>query len=101
MELYVGMDVSLKETWICAVDGNGEVMTEGTVASNPEAIARFLIDKVPDALRIGLESGPTSTWLWHELRALGLPVMGRIQNEVRPRAAQRLAARCQRSRPRP
>jgi len=75
MELYVGMDVSLKETWICVVDGNGEVMTEGTVASNPEAIARFLIDKVPDALRIGLESGPTSTWLWHELRALSLPVI--------------------------
>ncbi len=27
------------------------------------------------ALRIGLETGPTTTWLWHELRALGLPVI--------------------------
>ena len=26
-------------------------------------------------MRIGLESGPTSTWLWHELRSLGLPVL--------------------------
>lgn len=75
MELYVGMDVSLKETSICVVDGCGEVVCEGSVASEPETIARFLADKAPGALRIGLESGPTSTWLWHELRALGLPVI--------------------------
>lgn len=75
MELYVGMDVSLKETSICVVDECGEVVSEGSVTSNPEVIASFLADKAPDAVRIGLESGPTSTWLWHELRALGLPVI--------------------------
>jgi transposase len=75
MELYVGMDVSLKETSICVVNGHGEVMSEGTVTSNPEAIARFLADKACNAVRIGLESGPTSTWLWHALRAFGLPVI--------------------------
>ena len=31
MELYVGMDVSLKETSICVVDGKGEIVSEGTV----------------------------------------------------------------------
>jgi len=75
MELYVGMDVSLKETSICVVDECGEVVSEGSVTSNPEVIASFLADKAADAVRIGLESGPTSTWLWHELRALGLPVI--------------------------
>ena len=39
MELYVGMDVSLKETSICVVDGNGEIVCEGTVISEPSAIA--------------------------------------------------------------
>ena len=34
MELYVGMDVSLKETSICVVDGCGEVVCEGSVASS-------------------------------------------------------------------
>ena len=29
MELYVGMDVSLKETSICVVDGKGEIVSEG------------------------------------------------------------------------
>ena len=75
MEQYVGMDVSLKETSICVVDDNGEIMCEGTVISEPEAIAEFVKAKAVRAKRIGLETGPTSTWLWHELRTLGLPVI--------------------------
>ncbi len=75
MELYVGLDVSLKETSICVVDGKGEIVSEGTVISEPSAIAAFIKAKAGGALRIGLETGPTTTWLWHELRALGLPVI--------------------------
>ena len=75
MELYVGLDVSLKETSICVVDGKGEIVSEGTVISEPAAIAAFIKAKAKNAVRIGLETGPTTTWLWHELRALGLPVI--------------------------
>jgi len=75
MELHVGLDVSLKETLICVVDGGGEVVCEGAVASEPAAIARFVRSKAPSAKRIGLETGPTTTWLWHELSAFGLPVI--------------------------
>ncbi len=75
MVLYIGMDVSLKETSICVVDGSGEIVSEGTVISEPAAIATFIEAKAGCALRIGLETGPTTTWLWHELRALGLPVI--------------------------
>ena len=75
MELYVGMDVSLKETSICVVDDNGEIVSEGTVISDPAAVAAFIKAKADGAKRIGLETGPTTTWLWHELRALGLPVI--------------------------
>jgi transposase len=69
------MDVSLKETSICVVDGSGEIVSEGTVISEPAAMAAFIEAKAGCALRIGLETGPTTTWLWHELRALGLPVI--------------------------
>jgi transposase len=69
------MDVSLKETSICVVDGSGEIVSEGTVISEPAVIAAFIEAKAVGALRIGLETGPTTTWLWHELRALGLPVI--------------------------
>jgi transposase len=75
MEFYVGLDVSLKQTSICVVDQTGSVVREGVVDADPEAISVFLKSKVPDAVRIGLETGPTSTSLWTELKRLGLPVI--------------------------
>ena len=75
MELYVGLDVSLKETSICVMDRDGAVVAEGSALSNPKAIADYIACEAPGACRIGLESGPTSTWLWHEFKALGLPVI--------------------------
>ncbi|HUK09086.1 MAG TPA: IS110 family transposase [Stellaceae bacterium] len=75
MEVYVGLDVSLKETSICVVDGSGKIVSEGTVLSEPLSLAEFIRVKAGSAKRIGLETGPTATWLWHELRALGLPVI--------------------------
>ena len=75
MEYYVGLDVSLKQTSICVVDQSGSVVREGVVDSDPEAISVYVRSKAPGAVRIGLETGPTSTWLWTELRRLGLPVI--------------------------
>ncbi len=75
MEYYVGLDVSLAETSICVVDDDGKIVCEGTVISQPSAIAEFIETKAKAALRIGLETGPTATWLWHELHALGLAVI--------------------------
>ena len=39
------------------------------------AIAAVLARRAPGATRIGLESGLLSTWHWHALKALGLPVV--------------------------
>ena len=75
MEYYVGLDVSLKQTSICVVDQTGSVVREGAVDSDPEAISVYMRSKAPGAVRIGLETGPTSTWLWTELKQLGLPVI--------------------------
>jgi transposase len=75
MEHYVGLDVSLKLTAICIVDRTGKIEREGVVASEPEAIAAFIKSYAPNVVRIGLETGPTATWLWTELRKQGLPVI--------------------------
>jgi len=75
MEHYVGLDVSLKQTSICVVNQVGSVVREGVVDSEPEAIAAFVRSKAPGAVRIGLETGPTATWLWTALKQLGLPVI--------------------------
>jgi transposase len=75
MEHYVGLDVSLKLTAICVVDRTGKIAREGVVSSDPEAIAGFVKSYAPHVARIGLETGATATWLWSELRKLGLPVI--------------------------
>jgi transposase len=45
------------------------------IPSDPEAIATFVEANTTNVARIGLESGPTSTWLWTELDCMGLPVV--------------------------
>src|SRR6202790_2229447 len=75
MEYYVGLDVSLKKMSLCVVDQTGSVVREGVVDSDPEAISVYVRSKAPDAVRVGLETGPTSTWLWTELKRLDLPVI--------------------------
>ncbi len=54
------MDVSLKETSICVVDGSGRMVSEGTVISEPSATAAFIEAKAGSAVRIGLETGSTA-----------------------------------------
>ena len=63
MEHYVGLDVSLKLTSICVVNQTGSIVQEGVVGSDPEAIASFVRLKAPGTVRIGIETGPTTTWL--------------------------------------
>jgi transposase len=75
MEQYVGLDVSLEETSICVLDQSGAVVFEGTAPSRPESIARVLRRRAPNGIRITFETGSLANWLWHELKALGFPVL--------------------------
>src|SRR5262245_1961747 len=54
---------------------NGKAQREGIVSSEQAAIAAFIKSYAPNVVRIGLEIGPTATWLWTELRKQGLPVI--------------------------
>jgi transposase len=72
---FVGLDVSLKETSVCILAQAGTRVFEGKVPSEPAAIARLLRKRAPDLARVSLESGPTSVWLTHALKAEGLPVV--------------------------
>ena len=72
---YVGLDVSLKETSICVIDDADKIVWRGRADSTPEAIASAVKQHAPHAVRIGLESGQLSSWLFHELKEAGLPVI--------------------------
>ena len=75
MKQYVGLDVSLEQTAVCIIDEQGKAFWRGKCTSTPEAIAAVVNARAPHVERIGLESGPLSTWHWHELTKLGLPVI--------------------------
>ena len=47
MEQYIGLDVSLKETHICLVDGGGAVLARGREVTQPELLARAIGDLSP------------------------------------------------------
>lgn len=63
MDYYAGIDVSLEQSRVCVVDATGKVVREATVASEPEALARFFNGLQQTPARIGLEAGPLSQWL--------------------------------------
>jgi transposase len=74
MNHYVGIDVSLKDSTLCVVDGNGKIIREGKVASEPEDLVSWLRALNLDLARIGLEAGPLSQWLYAALRQAGFAV---------------------------
>jgi hypothetical protein len=72
---YVGLDVSLEQTAVCVVDNAGATIWQAKCRSTPESIYTVVARHAPGAVRIGLETGQLSTWLFHELRARQLPVI--------------------------
>jgi len=75
VEHYVGLDVSLKETHFCVMDGTGEVVARGREATHPELLSRALARHAPAARVVVLETGGQSSWLQGELEALGTPAV--------------------------
>ena len=74
MALFVGLDVSQKTTAICVVDDAGRRVWRGQCASDPERIEQVVRRYAGDDARIGLETGPMTPWLVHELRGRALDV---------------------------
>jgi transposase len=75
MKHYAGLDVSVKETSICIVDETGKVCRELKVASHPEDLLRVLQDPAWNLVRVGLEAGPLSQWLFNGLAEAGVPAL--------------------------
>ena len=75
MKHYAGLDVSVKETSICIVDETGKVCRELKVASHPEDLLRVLQDPAWNLVRVGLEAGPLSQWLFNGLAEASVPAL--------------------------
>lgn len=79
LELYAGLDISDKQTHLCLVDDAGSEVWRGRCATDPEVIARTLARRArvlsASLRRAVLETGPLSAFLFHGLRARGLPAV--------------------------
>ena len=75
MDYFAGLDVSVKDTSVCIVDGTGKLVREVKVASEPDALLQVLRNRAYRFKRIGLEAGPLSQWLFSALGEANLPVI--------------------------
>ncbi len=74
MDHYAGIDVSLECSSVCVVDASGQIVREGQVASEPEALIAWFDSLGLRLVRIGLEAGPLSQWLYARMQKGGLAV---------------------------
>jgi transposase len=72
MDHYAGIDVSLESSSLCVVDATGRVVREAKIASEPEALTAWLKNLGLEIVRIGLEAGPLSQWLYAGMQQAGL-----------------------------
>ena len=54
-QVYSGLDVSDKATHICIVDGEGRIVWRGACPTDPEVLARTLMQQAPTLSRVVLE----------------------------------------------
>ena len=74
MSYYAGIDVSLEQSSVCVLDGEGKIIREAKVASEPEALIAWFGSLGLAMTRIGLEAGPLSQWLFAAMKQAGLAV---------------------------
>lgn len=74
MKYYIGLDVSMKDTFVCTINSDGDIISEFVVPTDPEMIASQIKQLELNVELVGLESGSLSHWLTEELACEGLPV---------------------------
>lgn len=74
MKYYIGLDVSMKDTFVCVINSDGEIFSEQVVTTDPAIIASYIKQLSINVELVGLESGSLSHWLTEELAFEGIPV---------------------------
>lgn len=75
MKIFAGLDVSDKATHVCVIDGEGRLIRREVVATDPDALAKWLARHCPAVARVVLETGPLATFLYHGLVEHDVPVI--------------------------
>jgi len=74
MEQFIGLDVSLKDTFISVREGGARIW-RGKCPSDPKLIVEVIRKRAPSVKRVMLETGSLSVWFYHALKQEDLPTI--------------------------
>ena len=74
MDYYAGIDVSLECSSLCVVEASGKIVREDKIATEAAALIGWFASLGLKLVRIGLEAGPLSQWLFAAMKEAGLAV---------------------------
>ncbi len=63
MKHYIGLDVSMKRTFICVINEHGKIVHEGSENTDPHLIANYLSKLSLEEITVGFESGSLTPYL--------------------------------------
>lgn len=75
MKYYVGLDVSMKTTFISIVNQEKKIVFESEVSTDPDAIFSAIKSTKLDVENCAIESGSISHWLVQELLKRKIPII--------------------------
>ena len=59
MEIITGLDVSMASTSVCALNANGEIVSEAKVPSDPGSLAEHLGELPGKITAVGMNAAPS------------------------------------------
>lgn len=74
MDQFIGLDVSLKDTFISVREGGNRIW-RGKCPSDPALIGETIRKRAPNVKRVVFETGPLSIWFYHAMKQDGLPAI--------------------------
>lgn len=75
MKHYVGLDVSLKETFVSIINDSGVLVCEASIPSDVISLTDYLVKTKLEFESLGIESGRLSIHLCKGLRSSGFPAI--------------------------
>ncbi len=72
MKHYIGLDVSMKRTFICVINEQGKIIHEGAENTDPHLIAGYLSKLGIEEMIIGFESGSLTPYLLTGFKERGI-----------------------------
>lgn len=72
MNHYIGLDVSMKRTFICVVTEQGKITHEGSEVTDPHLIAAYLFKLGIKEMTVGFESGSLTPYLLAGFKEKGI-----------------------------